>query len=83
MKKLVIFAIALAFAAVLGVQAADAGAKKLSPEAKALRKEMMTKYDTNGDKKLDKDELAKISADDKKKMQDAGIWPKERKAKTQ
>jgi hypothetical protein len=81
MKKVVAIIAGLAFAAVLSVQAADKAAKpQLTPEQKQLRKEMMQKYDTNGDKKLDKDELAKVSAEDKDKYEKAGIWPKAKKS---
>jgi hypothetical protein len=82
MNKILMAVVALAFAASLSVQAAGGKANKpaATPETKALRKEMTRKYDLNSDKKLDADELAKVSADDKKKMEEAGIWPKARKA---
>lgn len=44
-----------------------------TPEQKALMKEMTEKYDTNKDGKLDKEERAKISAEDKEKMDKAGL----------
>jgi hypothetical protein len=80
MKKLVAIAVGLAFASFLSVQAA--GTKTpLTPEQKAAKKEMTQKYDTNGDKKLDADEIAKISAEDKEKYEKAGIMPKAHKKK--
>jgi Ni/Co efflux regulator RcnB len=90
MKKLLVAIIAVAFAAGLSAQTAgdkpnkkadkQAGKQTITKEARLLRRDMVKKYDLNGDKKLDADELAKISADDKQKMEDAGIWPSERKA---
>lgn len=90
MKKALVLIIALAFAAGLNAQTtgdkpnkrADKQAAKqsLTKEAKQLKREMVTKYDLNADRKLDADELAKISAEDKKKMEEAGIWPSDRKA---
>ncbi len=52
--------------------------KELTAEQKALRKEMTEKYDTNKDGKLDKEERAKISAEDKQKMEHAGLGPKKK-----
>lgn len=82
MKKLLAIAVGLVFALGLSAQAADKPAKSpLTPEQKALKKEQLTKYDTNGDKKLDADEIAKISAEDKDKYEKAGVMPKARKKK--
>jgi hypothetical protein len=82
MKKILLIVAGLIAASTLTVSAQEATKKKQrTPEQKACWKEMVTKYDTNSDKKLDKDELAKVSADDKKKMEDAKVWPKERKGK--
>ncbi len=50
--------------------------KPPTAEQKALHKEILEKYDTNKDGKLDKAERAKISAEDKAKMEKAGIWHK-------
>ena len=80
MKKIVAIAVGLVFASFLAVQAADKPAKSpMTPEQKAARKEMVQKYDTNGDKKLDADEIAKITAEDKDKYEKAGIMPKAHK----
>ena len=43
-------------------------------------KEITEKYDANKDGKLDKDEKAKISAEDKEKMAKAGLGGKKKKA---
>jgi hypothetical protein len=64
------------------VQAADKkGGTPMTPEQKAARKEMMQKYDANSDKKLDADEIAKITAEDKDKYEKAGVMPKAHKKK--
>ncbi len=81
MKKLLAMALSLSllgtFAPAL-VRAADAdnGGKKharLTEEQRKLRKEMVEKYDTNKDGKLDKTERAKISKEDQQKMEKAGL----------
>jgi len=48
-------------------------------EQKALRKDITAKYDTDKNGKLDKEERAKISAEDKEKMEKAGLGPKKKK----
>ena len=87
MKKLLVIAASLTCAVVLNASAqdsakpADTTTKKkttLTADQKKLQKEMVEKYDTNKDGKLDKEERAKISADDKKKMSDAGLGPKKK-----
>lgn len=88
MNKILMAIVALGFAASVSVQAAGGKATKqatttkqpVTPETKALKREMTKKYDLNADRKLDADEQAKISDDDKKKLEEAGIWPKARKA---
>lgn len=45
----------------------------LTEEQKALMKEITAKYDTDKDGKLSPEERAKISAEDKEKMQKAGL----------
>ena len=52
----------------------------LTDEQKAVMKEITEKYDANKDGKLDKDEKAKISAEDKEKMAKAGLGGKKKKA---
>ena len=73
MSKLLRLAIGLCCAMALTVSAAE-GKKKGTPltdEQKAVRKEMTEKYDANKDKKLDKEEMAKMSAEDKAKWDKA------------
>jgi methionine-rich copper-binding protein CopC len=87
MKKLLVMALGLLVATAVTLNAQEATKtettkkKDQTPEQKQHMKEMVKKYDLNSDKKLDKDELAKVSADDKKKMQEEKIWPAERKNK--
>jgi hypothetical protein len=86
MKKLLV---ALCLTSVLALSAyaqdtkPEEGKKKpaLTEEQKALKKEMLAKYDTNKDGKLDKEEKAKISAEDKEKMEKAGLNQKKDKKK--
>jgi hypothetical protein len=44
----------------------------LTPEQKQLRQEMVEKYDTNKDGRLDKEERARISAEDQARLGQAG-----------
>ena len=86
MNKILLSTIAMAIALALSANAApepkqDKEAAKPTTEQKTLRKEMVTKYDTNKDGKLDKDERAKISAEDKEKMEKAGLHKKHGKKK--
>ncbi len=84
MKKLLVAAIALLCASTIMVQAQDTAPKKekkpLTAEQKALWKEIVTKYDTNKDGKLDKTERAAISADDQAKLEKAGLGHGKKKA---
>jgi hypothetical protein len=80
MKKILLIAAGLIAATALSVNAQDTPKKALTPEQKQLKTEMTTKYDTNKDGKLDKEERAKISAEDKEKMDKAGLTPKKKKA---
>ncbi len=80
MKKALLTAIALTIALAFSATAApevktdkDAAKKKPTAEQKALRTEITTKYDINKDGKLDKEERAKISAEDKERMEKAGL----------
>ncbi len=66
----------------LTLSAAEGGKKKeMTEEQKTLWKEMVTKYDANKDGKLDKEERAKISAEDKEKLQKAGLMPEPKQKK--
>jgi hypothetical protein len=77
MKKLVI-ALCLTCVLALTASAGEKGKKKheMTAEQKAVMKDMLAKYDTNKDGKLDKKEHAKISAEDKAKMQKVGLGHK-------
>jgi hypothetical protein len=77
MKKLFAVILGLALLAPVLSHAADAEKK----EKKALRKELLEKYDTNKDGKLDKEERAKISAEDKEKAEKAGLIAAKKKEK--
>ena len=79
MKKLLVAIAVLVCAAFLTVSAGQ-GKDKLTPEQKALRKEMIEKYDANKDGKLDKKERAKISKEDRERMEKAGLGPKHKHA---
>ncbi len=73
MKKFVIMALGLLTATALSVGAAEKKKKELTEEQQKLQKELIEKYDTNKNGKLDPDEIEKISDDDKKKAKDAGL----------
>jgi len=73
MKKSLLLVAALFCAVAITASAQTTPKKQQTPEQKALRKEMVEKYDANKDGKLDKEEIAKISADDQKKLKDAGV----------
>ena len=74
MKKLLVAALGLLCATAIVVQAQDAKPRKeLTPEQQTVMKEMLAKYDTNKDGKLDREERAKMSQEDKDKMAKAGL----------
>jgi hypothetical protein len=75
MKKLLVAAIGILCATAIVVQAQDAKPpkKELTPEQKAVMKDMLAKYDANKDGKLDKEEKAKITQEDKDKMAKVGL----------
>jgi len=75
MKKLFAVAVGLLCATALVVQAQDAKPpkKELTPEQQAVMKEMLAKYDTNKDGKLDKTEREAMTQEDKDKMAKAGL----------
>ena len=68
MKKIAAITLGLCLLGTVAVKADDKEKSKPTAEQKALRKEMTEKYDANKDGKIDKEERAKISEDDKKKM---------------
>jgi len=80
MKKILTLALSLSLLGILApaLRAADAdngGTKrpKLTEEQRKLRKELLEKYDTNKDGRLDKEERAKVSKEDKEKLEKAGL----------
>lgn len=72
MKKSLVTLIGLLCALALTVSAADGKKKKqpLTDDQKALQKQMLEKYDANKDGKLDKEERAKMTKEEKKKWSD-------------
>ena len=81
MKKLFALALSLSLLgglspALLSAANADNGGKKHPKAAEArrtLRKEMLEKYDSNKNGKLDNKERAKISKEDQEKLEKAGL----------
>lgn len=84
MKKLLVAVMGILCATALIANAQDATTKpekkKLTAEQKALNKEMLDKYDTDKNGKLDKSERAKMSSEDKEKMINAGLMHAPKKA---
>jgi ABC-type transporter MlaC component len=74
MKKFLVAAIGLLCATAIMVQAQDAKPKKqLTPEQQTVMTEMLAKYDANKDGKLDKNERAAMTQEDKDKMAKVGL----------
>jgi hypothetical protein len=77
MKKILVTIAGVICATAICVHADDSTTTKkhhkMTDEQKTLMKEMVEKYDTNKDGKLDKEEKSKISAEDKEKMKKAGL----------
>src|SRR5437879_13183803 len=67
MKRLFIAGLGLACAAAMTVNAQAGNHKNLTDEQKAVLQEMLAKYDTNKDGKLEKDERVKMTKEDRKK----------------
>ena len=87
MKKLFVAALGLLCATAIVVQAQDAKPnqnnkpkKELTAEQQTVMKEMLAKYDTNKDGKLDKEERAAISPADKEAMAKVGLGKPTKKA---
>jgi methionine-rich copper-binding protein CopC len=74
MKRMLIAVLGFACACALTINAV--AKDKLTAEQKAVKKELLAKYDTNKDGKLDKEERAKMTKEDKQKMEDAGLGHK-------
>jgi hypothetical protein len=77
MKKILVAVLGMLCATAIVVNAQDAttkpAKKKLTADQEALQKEMLAKYDTDKNGKLDKTERAAISKEDKEKMTKAGL----------
>jgi hypothetical protein len=75
MKKLLVAAIGILCATAIVVQAQDAKPpkKEWTPEQQVVMKDMLAKYDANKNGKLDKEEKANITQEDKDKMIKAGL----------
>ena len=78
MKKLLVAIVALCCATAIVAQAQDAAPKKkkLTAEQQTVMTDMLAKYDTNKDGKLDKTERAAMTQEDKEKMTKAGLGKK-------
>lgn len=82
MKKFALIALGLLTATTITVNAAEKKEKKpLTDDQKKVMKEITDKYDANKNGKLDPDERAKISAEDKEKMAKAGLGGGKKKDK--
>ena len=81
MHKLFIAILSIAFMLSLTANAGQ-GKRKLTPEQKALHKEILEKYDTDKNGKLDKKERASISKEDKERMEKAGLGHKKHASKS-
>ncbi len=78
MKKLFSLALGLICAMALTVNAADEKKRPaLTEEQQKVYKELLEKYDTNKDGKLDKEERSKMSDEDKDKL--SKLFPKKKK----
>ena len=79
MRKLLAFLAIVGALTVVNVQSAEPAPapkhekKALSEDQKKLRQELLAKYDANKNGKLDPDELAKVSAEDKAKLKEAHL----------
>lgn len=79
MKKLLV-ALCCTCALALAVNAQETKEKK--HEVSGVQKELLEKYDTNKDGKLDKEEKAKMTAEDKKKWAEAAGKGKKKEGET-
>lgn len=79
MRKLLAFLAIVGALTVVNVQSAEPAPapkhekKALTEDQKKLRQELLAKYDANKNGKLDKEELAKMSDEDKKKARQAHL----------
>ena len=73
MKKLLTIASCVACALALTISALAQEKKEPTEEQKKLQKELLEKYDTNKDGKLDKEERSKMTPEDQDKARKAGM----------
>jgi hypothetical protein len=74
MKKILAIVMAMLCATALVANGASKPKKaKLTAEQQAVQKDLLAKYDTNKDGKLDKNERAAMSKEDKDKMTKVGL----------
>ena len=78
MKKILAI-VGLACAMAITVNAAEGQKKEMTDEQKAVMKEMLAKYDTNKDGKLDKEEKSKMTKEDRQKW--SQTFPSKKKEK--
>jgi hypothetical protein len=79
MKKVLVAIVGLACALAITVKTAEGQKKEMTTEQKAVMKEMLAKYDANKDGKLDKEEKAKMTKEDRQKWVQA--FPAKKKEK--
>jgi hypothetical protein len=72
MKKFALIALGLLTATAITVNAQDKK-KELTEDQKKAQKELLEKFDTNKNGKLDPDEVGKMSDEDKKKAREARL----------
>ena len=80
MKKTLIVSIIAAMAFVLSTTAAETQKKHADGGKKAMKQQMLEKYDTNKDGKLDKEERAKMTAEDRKALKGSTSGKKSEKS---
>ena len=78
MKKIIILVAGVCCALSITLNVGAAGKPELTDDQKKVQKEMLEKYDANKDGKLDKDERAKMSQEDKDKW--AKAFPHKKKS---
>jgi len=79
MKKF-LFITAIILGSVLMTASAGPAKHKLTSEQQVLKKEMLEKYDTNKNGRLDRKERASMSKEDRERLQKAGLDPRRKKA---
>ncbi len=83
MKKIATITLSLALLGMISPVLSHADKEKkgeATEEQKTAKKELLKKYDKNADGKLDKDERAAMSAEDKEKAKKAGLGGRKKDA---